>query len=63
MRSLADEVFGAVSGEAISGFVIQPTHGIQEPSLETLMDMYDAVYPTYDRVRIVPQLHKQIGAP
>ena len=60
---LAGEVFGAVPPESVSGFVIQPTWGIEEPSLETLMDMYDRVYPVYDGVRIVPQMHKYIGAP
>ena len=61
--ALADEVFGAVPEGVISGFVIQPTYGIEEPSLEALMEMYDAVYPVYDGVRIVPQMHKYIGAP
>lgn len=61
--SLAAEVFGSVPDGSVSGFVIQPTYGVEEPSLDALMGMYDAVYPTYDGVRIVPQLHKQIGAP
>ena len=61
--SLAGEVFEAVSAESVSGFIIQPTYGIEEPSLDTLMDMYDRVYPIYDGVRIVPQMHKYIGAP
>ena len=61
--SLAGEVFGAVPEGAVSGFVIQPTYGIEEPSLDALMEMYDAVYPVYSGVRIVPQLHKHIGAP
>lgn len=63
IRSLADEVFDTVSDLSVSGFVLQPTYGIREPSLNALMDMYDAIYPTYNKVRIVPQMHKQIGAP
>lgn len=59
---LASKVFDTtVTG--ISGFVIQPTYGIKEPSLEQLMQFYDAIYPRYRNVRIVPQLHKFIGAP
>ena len=61
--SLADEVFGAVPAESVSGFIIQPTWGIEEPSLQALMEMYDVVYPAYSGVRIVPQMHKYIGAP
>jgi 7-carboxy-7-deazaguanine synthase len=30
--------------------------------LERLFGFYDAVYPFYDQVRIIPQLHKIIGA-
>ena len=61
--ALASEVFGAVPAESVSGFIIQPTWGIEEPSLDTLMEMYDMVYPIYGGVRIVPQMHKYIGAP
>lgn len=59
---LANDVFD-VTIKDLAGFVIQPTYGIQEPSLKQLMQFYDAVYPKYDDVRIVPQLHKFIGAP
>ena len=47
----------------LSGFTIQPTYGIEEPSLEQLMAFYDEVYPRYNDVRIIPQLHKFLGAP
>jgi hypothetical protein len=30
--------------------------------LDVLFGFYDIVYPTYDQVRIIPQLHKIIGA-
>ena len=36
--------------------------GDDEPTLEKLFGFYDAVYPFYDQVRIVPQLHKIIRA-
>ncbi len=52
-----------VTTDGISGFVIQPTYGTEEPSLEQLMGFYDLTYPRYPDVRIVPQLHKFIGAP
>ena len=47
----------------ISGFIIQPTTSISEPPLEQLLEFYDSVYPYYDEVRVVPQLHKIISAP
>src|SRR5918995_1101251 len=43
------------------GFVIQPCYGDNQPGLEKLLSFYDCVYPIYDEVRIVPQLHKLIG--
>lgn len=63
IRALAEEVFQRVSPDSVSGFVIQPTWGMAEPSLESLLEMYDSVYPLYEQVRIVPQMHKYIGAP
>lgn len=63
LDSLASKIFGSPSAHAVSGFVIQPTYGISEPSLEQLLDLYDAVVPYYGDVRIIPQLHKFIGAP
>lgn len=61
--SLVREIFERVPAGEIAGFVIQPTSGVAEPTLERLLRMYDVVYPLYDDVRIVPQMHKQIGAP
>lgn len=60
---LVNRIFKTVSIDDLSGFIIQPTYGIAEPSLNSLMDLYDIVYPFYKEVRIVPQLHKFIGAP
>lgn len=45
----------------IAGFIIQPSSKVDEPVLERLFAFYDAVYPYYDQVRVVPQLHKVIG--
>ena len=54
---------GIISKEDISGFIIQPTYGIAEPSLDQLLKFYDLVHPYFKEVRVVPQLHKLIGAP
>ena len=60
---LVQEIFDKVSKDDIDGFIIQPTYGISEPSLELLLELYDLVYPHYIDVKVVPQLHKFIGAP
>ena len=62
-KELLEQIFKIVSKENISGFIIQPTTSISEPSLEQLLEFYDSVYPYYDEVRVVPQLHKIISAP
>ena len=54
---LANKVFDVTTDE-LEGFIIQPTYGVEEPSLEKLMQFYDAAYPRFQNVRIVPQLHK-----
>ena len=59
---LIEKIFKNISKGDIAGFVIQPTTSISEPSLEKLMEFYDIVYPHYEQVRIVPQLHKIINA-
>lgn len=60
---LIQQIFNSISKENISGFIIQPTYGIAEPNLNNLLKFYDVVYPHFNQVRIVPQLHKFIGAP
>jgi organic radical activating enzyme len=60
-NDLIDKIFKIVHMETISGFIIQPTTNISEPSLEKLLEFYDSVYPYYDQVRIVPQLQKIIN--
>ena len=62
-KELLDKIFNIVSKKDLTGFIIQPTYGIAEPSLEKLLKFYDLVFPFYNEIRIVPQLHKFIGAP
>ena len=62
-KKLVDQIFNIISKENIDGFVIQPTYGISEPSLDLLLNLYDIVFPHYIDVKVVPQLHKFIGAP
>ncbi|MDH3312623.1 MAG: 7-carboxy-7-deazaguanine synthase QueE [Nitrosopumilus sp.] len=62
-KELINQIFKIVSKDDIDGFIIQPTYGISEPSLELLLNLYDIVYPHYIDVKVVPQLHKFIGAP
>lgn len=60
-RDLVLKIFDTVPVKDIAGFIIQPSHKIDEPTLERLFGFYDAVYPKYGDVRIVPQMHKAIG--
>ncbi len=62
-EKLVKEIFTIISKDDVDGFIIQPTYGISEPSLEHLLNLYDLVYPYYVGVKVVPQIHKFIGAP
>lgn len=62
-EELTNQIFEIISKNDIDGFIIQPTYGISEPSLDLLLSLYDIVYPYYRDVKVVPQLHKFIGAP
>ncbi|MFQ5439969.1 MAG: 7-carboxy-7-deazaguanine synthase QueE [Nitrosopumilaceae archaeon] len=62
-KNLVNNIFSSVAKPQIDGFIIQPTYGIDEPSLELLLTLYDIVFPFYPEVKVVPQLHKFIGAP
>ena len=62
-KELTKQIFNVISKDDIDGFIIQPTYGVSEPSLELLLNLYDIVYPHYIDVKVVPQLHKFIGAP
>jgi 7-carboxy-7-deazaguanine synthase len=46
----------------IMGFIIQPSDSIDQPTFSKLLDTYDIVQPIFPEVRIIPQLHKVIGA-
>jgi 7-carboxy-7-deazaguanine synthase len=59
---LVENIFQQVRTADISGFIIQPSDRIDEPTTERLLQFYDIVCPYYIEVRIIPQLHKQIGA-
>lgn len=63
LKYIVETIFTRISQDQIDGFVIQPTYGIAEPNFENLLKCYDVVYTFYKNVRIVPQLHKFIGAP
>ena len=60
-KDLVNRIFGLIKTRDIAGFIIQPSHKIDAPTLEKLFGFYDAIYPTYSDVRIVPQMHKVIG--
>jgi len=60
-RKLLQEVFTHTQTKDLAGFIIQPSSAIEEPSLEKLLNFYDATYPLYHNVRIIPQLHNLIG--
>lgn len=62
-KKLVNKIFKIVSKDDLSGFIIQPTYGVSEPSLQNLLKFYDIVYPHYPQVRIIPQLQKIIDAP
>lgn len=62
-KKLLDNIFSLTSKNDLAGFIIQPTYGVSEPSLENLLKFYDLVYPNYKEVRIIPQLQKIMGAP
>jgi organic radical activating enzyme len=58
---LVHKVFREAKPTDVAGFIIQPSHEVDEPTLDVLFGFYDVVYPLYDEVRIVPQLHKTVG--
>jgi 7-carboxy-7-deazaguanine synthase len=60
-RKLLENIFTHVKSMDLAGFIIQPSYAVDEPSLERLLTFYDATYPMYENVRIIPQLHKLIG--
>jgi len=61
-KKLIEIIFNTVKSEELAGFIIQPTNNINEPTVDRLLQFYDLIYPRYNEVRIIPQLHKIIGA-
>jgi organic radical activating enzyme len=60
-QKLLHDIFTHIETRDLAGFVIQPSSAMEEPPLEKLLNFYDATYPIYHNVRIIPQLHKVIG--
>ncbi len=63
IQALVRDVFDAISAHRLAGFTIQPVYGAGAPSLALLLQMYDIVHSLYPDVRILPQMHKYLGAP
>ena len=61
-KKLIDTIFSIIHAESLAGFIIQPTTKIDEPTVDNLLKFYDLIYPRYNDVRVIPQLHKVIGA-
>jgi 7-carboxy-7-deazaguanine synthase len=61
-KEIVHEVFIMAKPSELAGFIIQPSYTVDAPTLDVLFGFYDAVYPLFDQVRVVPQLHKIIGA-
>ena len=61
-NKLLDAIFSISEINDISGFVLQPVYGSATPNVNKLLQFYDLVYPHYQDVRVIPQLHKFIGA-
>ena len=61
-KEIVHEVFRMAKPPELAGFIIQPSYTVDEPTLDVLFGFYDAVYPLFDQVRVVPQLHKIMGA-
>jgi 7-carboxy-7-deazaguanine synthase len=61
-KNLVYNISKKIKPSDILGFIIQPSFGIDEPTVNKLLDTYDVVQPMFPDVRIIPQLHKEIGA-
>lgn len=61
-KSLVYNISKKIKPSDILGFIIQPSHGVDQPTVNKLLDTYDIVQPMFPEVRIIPQLHKEIGA-
>ena len=61
-KNLVYNISKKIRPSDIVGFIIQPSHGVDQPTVNKLLDTYDIVQPMFPEVRIIPQLHKEIGA-
>lgn len=61
-KNLVYNISKKIKHSDILGFIIQPSFGIDQPTVNKLIDTYDIVQPMFPEVRIIPQLHKEIGA-
>lgn len=61
-KNLVYNISKKIDPSYITSFVIQPSYGIDQPTINKLLDTYDIVQPMFPEVRIIPQLHKEIGA-
>ena len=61
-KNLICNISKKIKPSNIIGFIIQPSHGVDQPTVNKLLDTYDIVQPMFPEVRIIPQLHKEIGA-
>ena len=61
-KNLVYNISKKIKPSDILGFIIQPSFGIDQPTVNKLLDTYDIVQPIFPEVRIIPQLHKEIGA-
>jgi organic radical activating enzyme len=61
-KNLVYSISKKIRPSDIVGFIIQPSHGVDQPTVNKLLDAYDIVQPMFPEVRIIPQLHKEIGA-
>jgi len=61
-KNLVDYISKKIKPSDIMAFIIQPSHGLDQPTVNKLLDTYDIAQPVFPEVRIIPQLHKEIGA-
>lgn len=61
-KNLVYNISKKIRPSDIVGFIIQPSHGVDQPTVNKLLDTYDIVQSMFPEVRIIPQLHKEIGA-
>jgi len=61
-KNLVSYISEKINPSDIIAFIIQPSHGLDQPTVSKLLDTYDIAQPVFPEVRVIPQLHKEIGA-